>query len=1328
VFADGLKSSSLVWRARARVRTWIPKQRGVVEDMVSGSLAHAESSGALHWMQSLDGYKVTGPFARTGRSRVYAGVREADGLEVLLKAYVRDLTTRGASRAQREIQVLRQIAGEGIPRAVELIQTEHCPVLVLERAPGMSLRHWVEAGTPTIPACIEAGIQLAAVLIRVHAGHIIHGDVTPDNVIVDTESGKLHLVDFGIARPLGSASLRDEMHSIFEAFGGGLHFIAPEQAGRMDRGVDARSDLYSLGATLYFMLAGAPPFQCDEPLALIHAHMARVPEPLELRRGDIPRALARIVLRLLEKEPEDRYASAELLHEDLMYCAEALAAGALADDTILPSARRQGRLAFSQRLYGREDEMEQLRLAFERVRSEGLEIVLLSGPPGVGKSALIQELRRRLTTDVSYVIAGKFDVYRPDLPYAAFQAALESLALQMLAEPDARLTAWQTQLRSVLGTLDGVLVDFVPDFGVILGEVSPVAPLGPKETRARLSLMLERVIQTCASAEHPMVLFIDDLQWADAGSRALLLDLLASDTPTPVLLIVAYRDSEVAPEAAYKLQTLLASVKASSVRKTSLQVTPLTLAAASPMLADALGEDEARVRELAECALRKTGGGPLLLQQFALCMQERGQIRSENGAWTWEVAAIDAVDVPEGAVGLLIAKLEELEPAARELLQLAGCIADQFDPPLLAELSAKPLEALHPLLDVLARNGLLTPSTMGFRFAHDRIREAAQLSLPQATRSALHHRMGLLLLDRTPENMMGARCFEIADHLNRALTELSDAERPRVLGVNVHAARRALAAGAPATALRYQEVGRRLLRDTDWEQSPALAFSLFWDHAEALVQTDAYEPALEALQTLQAHHLTTLQGAQVAGKLLGIRTVAQGRSDELLSDALRALRKYGIRWPLRPSLWRVRWELFRTDWLLRGALDERKFKPFVGNDRSWTAPLLLTIFANGTFVTQSVRITCLLSAYAVRAYLRHGTLHGGPGYGLASYAAFRAMIRLDLEGTERYARAVAEWLERVDHGPVALRARFVLQAHVNAWILPRRSLLDPLQRLFARAREAGEVEFSSVIYGFRVDYAAYTGEPLSSIIEQFEKSRMRHGFGALADFLQRAYRLLLLPDWSHEAMDTEIAALGVQARELRDLRVRPWIQLIHWIHVLLFLGRFDAASRFAESLLRESTVVGTAGPHFADYTFLRGMAAAGGMSDKRRLQRRIVRECARKLRVWANHGPDFEPMLRLLDAELARLQGRHRSALRHYEQAAHGSKLRGFVHHAALACERRAELLTASGDHIEAARATAEARGLYAEWQAGFKEVQLGRDASTTSDASSGLGDTTASH
>jgi len=1240
------------------------------------------------------------------QGQLHLATRDSDGLEVVLRCYRTGSAREPADQAQREVTALRAAAGPGVPEVLDLLPGAPSPWVVMQRIDGVVLRSWLDHG-PIAPAqFLEVSLQLAAILDRVHRAHWVHRELTPDSLMVKPATLEIHIVDLAQALRLDRSNAQPSASDSHALLGHTLEYIAPEQTGRMNRGVDARSDLYSLGAVLYLALTGSPPFESSDPLALIHAHMARMPRsPLELR-PELPPALAQIVLKLLSKQPEDRYQTAAALRADLQACGEELAErGRIAANLEIGAA--PDRPVFSDVLYDRDREMALLNQMHAEVSNGVTRAVLIRGPLGAGKTALATMLRLSIEQTGGYFALGRFEAHH-ERPYAGWTQALESLVNQWLVESDERLGRWKVDLRAGLGSIGRALCDLVPDLAFVLDDVPAVPQLGPRETQARLSLALQRLLRICGRPEAPLVVLLDDLQWSDGGSLVLLEELLSSAEPSALLLLGTYRSDEV--DGDHPLTKVLLRLQQRHRRVDQMEIGGIASPAVVQMLAETLQRAPSEVVELADLVVRKTDGNPFLIREFVGHIHDLGLLCYEVATgWVWQADQIASAAIPDGAVALITAKIDRLDTDVCELLRLASCVGTQIDASILAELSGHAPEVIDRALLALTHAGLLATCEGGLRFAHERIRETVQSLCSSAERAQRHYDIGRLLLARTPEADRAERALEIAEHLNLGAEHVREELGATMVDLNSAAGRRALARGAVSTAHAYFSQARKWFCAPDWAARRAVGFDLYLQSAEAAFQVGDFDGALELLVSLDAHCSGPIDVVRIGSKRIQIYALTD-RPEKSVRYALSLLRQFGLRWPFHPGRWRARLALLYVRWRLRGRAAEDVLVPAQKLDPHWLAPLIVLGQAGAMTVRLDVHLTALVSSFAMRQYIRRGYV-GRVAFSLSSYACWYLTVLGDAPRAREFARSARVLSGRVPDPVYGPRGEVQLCGVLEPWLMPRRDALAPLEPLEEKLREAGDPEYAYYARFLRTVYLALAGDPipaserrLSALADDVERSGLWFPSPALC---HRTYRLL-----------TQTTSMGELERALAqsdaDTAAQQGYSSVYvstfWMLVLGTQDRFDLV--FAESQKVWAQLF-TVRPfiHVADHTFYRGVAAAvlatSARGRQRRTYRRALRRSRRLLEGWMRGGPDFAHMAWLLEAEEARLRGHATEARRLYEKSSQRAQLQNFPHHAALAHERRAHVLIDLRRMAEAEVGLFDAARSYREWGCRHKVEQL---------------------
>ncbi|MDB5101401.1 MAG: sensor protein [Cyanobacteria bacterium RYN_339] len=1259
-------------------------------------------------MMGLTGYTVTERLYDGAQTLVVRAIADVDGAKVVLKTVKGARPTlRQLATWQHEHELLRQLDLPCVPRVRGLELVGNQPTLVLEDGGGITLRNALAAVPRDLAWTLAVAIAVADALEALHARGVVHKDINPDNLVVGPD-GAVQLIDFGIATRLAKQEIRPVDLGVLE---GTLAYLAPEQTGRMNRVVDHRSDLYALGATLYELLAGRPPFQAESRLELVHCHLARQPEPLP----GVPPLLAAVVEKLLAKTPEDRYQSAASLAADL----RAIAAGATTM-AALGAHARPSRLAIPQKLYGRAPEVEALLAAFERAAGGARELVLIGGYSGVGKTSLVQELHRAIAARHGFYAAGKFEQFGRDVPYRAVTQALAELVRQLLTLDDEALAGWRVAIAAALGANGRVLTDLVPEAALLLGPQPDVPELPPSERQNRFRMVVAAFVRVFATPAHPAVLFFDDLQWADAPSLQLIEAMAVEAGGSALLVIGAYRDNQVDP-------ALLAVVE--RIASGRLVLRALTPEDTERLAADALEAEPAHVRPLAAALHAKAAGNPYFTNQLLAAWHEQGWLaRGPGGAWAWDLAAIDTSDVTSNVAGLMASRLHILPPESVRVLQLAAFLGNRFDLEALALVHGRgPVDTAADLWRALVA-GLVVPVGEEFRlvdgaalgerlgrplaagqvrykFAHDHVQAAAYASVPPEERPALHLAIGRHLR-AAPDP--ADRLFELATHLLAGQALLTDpAERLELAGLLLAAGKKARATAAFPAALGFLEAGLTALPADAWTAHYELALGLHLEAAEAAYLASNAEATTRYAQAALAQGRSLPDQVRAYEVLIDAR-IAAFELRPAVAIGLDVLALLGYRFPRKPGRLHVQAAFAHARWVLRG-------RP--APEHPMTDPLQLAAMR----IMNRIIAPCyigwpamlpLVVCRQVELTARFG-VSPSSAFAYATYGMILSGTRADPEGGYAYGTMALALLDR--HGEPGQRARVlhIVHAFTRPWKLPARETLEPLMQAYRIGLEAGDFDyaiFALLVQGY---YGYLIGRPLPELAREF------------AAFPAALRRIGLDPDehtfwiW-HQAIGNLMGEAADPTRLPSAALLIPRFEeggdvsalfMAHFATMQLqfLFGQLeaaDASSREAEARVAGMTGVLAVGIH-AFYDALIALGLARTAPDRRALLARAARQ-ERRLATWARHAPaNFAHKLRLVQAERARLRGDRLAAMAHYQAAMDLAAATGYVQERAIAAELAASFYQDQGLSAVAATCLADARTNYARWGATAKVAQL---------------------
>lgn len=1231
---------------------------------------------------TLPGYTITGRAYSGPRVVLYRARRDADAAAVLLKT-PQDArpSARDTADLEHEYEVLNRLVGAPVVAALAFVHHESRPWLVLEDVGGEALDQ-ISARYREPTEAVAIGIKIAEALSEVHRRGVVHRDVKPHHVIV-LDDGSIRLTGFRVASLL-------RIDASVASVQGTLAFMAPEQTGRMNRPVDKRADLYALGVTLYALVTGRLPFQATDPLELIHAHIAIAPAPPDEVADGIPAALSAIVLKLLSKHAEDRYHGAAGVARDLERCAAALAQGGPAEFT-LGEDDAPDEFRVSHRLYGRDAEVAALIDGFERARTGPTAVVsLVGGYSGVGKTAVVGELYQPIVRERGRFVSGKFDQYKRDIPYATIVQAFRDLVRDLLASGESALEDWRRRLSLALGSNGQVVVDVVPELEHVIGPQPALAELEPVEAQNRFESTFLALVRVFARRDHPLVVFLDDLQWADAATLGVL-KLLARPGEVPALqLVLAYRDNEV--DAAHPFRRCVDAMSADGAAVHDVHVTDLAPEFVTRLVADTVSRspDEPAVRSLVRLVIEKAGGNPFFINELLHALDARGLFEFDflRRGWIWDEASIQAVDVADNVVDLLIGRLRKLPALAQVALEHASCFGNRFTLRMLAAALELPATRVADSLFAALNEGLISDvgTELGdqrrYRFQHDRIQQAAYSLLSDAERGEVHLRIGRRLreaLEAGDEDLL----FDVVKHLDHAAHLIDDpAERQQVVELNLAASRRAKAAIAWEPARLYLESAVALFGDDAWSAHYDTTFEVLRDLAQCEFLTGRFAAAEQRFDALREAAESAARRAEVA--TLQVRLfVLTGRYDQALRLGMDELERLGEPFPARdediPSAIEV------EEQRLGHRLDDANAildLPRVSDDEKRAAIELLASLPPAIYSRQPA-VFPILATKPVNLSLTYGNCEASC-FGYSMYAMLLAAARDDPARGFAVSEASIALNERLRDPKLLGTVLHVHANHLMYWVRPYADAISMLERAYDANLEVGDLTIAAytIFMGAWMDLErGRTVSATDAALDEYEKLmqatrhstaqdivRVQRNFNRALSGHTLASTSLSSDDFDADAARERIAAAGLEtALAMHDLLKA----MLAWHH-----ARFDRArhwlSRAAQSLPAAFCL-----PLEMTWQFFDALTIAAGWevasAEDRPAQLARIAEIEKRFAGWAsNCEPNFGARHAILAGELARLEQRPLDAQREYQRGARAAQRNGD-----LASEAIATLLAA---------------------------------------------------
>jgi predicted ATPase/signal transduction histidine kinase len=1164
---------------------------------------------------------------------------------------------------------------------------------------------------------LRPAVGLSAALGQMHGRGLVHKDLKPANILVNRASGEARLTGFGIASRLPRER---QSPAPPESIAGTFAYMAPEQTGRMNRSIDSRSDLYSLGVTLYQMLTGSLPFTASDPMEWVHCHIARKPVPPSERLEKIPAPVSQIIMKLLAKTAEERYQTAAGVEHDLRRCLAQWEAEGRIGDFPLGEHDTPDRLLIPEKLYGRAREVDTLLASFDRIVKSGRpELVLVSGYSGIGKSAVVNELHKPLVPPRGLFASGKFDQYKRDIPYATLAQAFQSLIRPLLSKNEEELSKWRNTLHEALDPNGQLMVGLVPELKAVMGEQPPVPELPPQDAQRRFHLVFRRFINVFARPEHPLALFLDDLQWLDSATLDLMEDLLTQPDVKHLMLIGAYRDNEVDPT--HPLVRKLQAMRQSGALLQDIVLEPLTRQDLEQLIVDSLHCEPRHAGPLTELIHDKTSGNPFFAIQFVSAFFEEGLLTFDHveGRWSWDLNRIHAKGYTDNVVDLMVRKLTRLIPETQNALKQLACLGNSAEFTMVCVVHQESMEQMHATLAEATREGLILRLKDSYRFLHDRVQEAGYSLIPQELRAEEHLRIGRLMASHTPPDKLEDEIFEIVNQLNRGLYLITSiAERERIAELNLMAGRRAKISTAYASALKYLHAGRGLLTDETWKDNYDLIFSIEYLLAECELLTTAMAAAENRLSILAERAKSAHDIALVTRLRLTLYT-AMDRSDRAVEVFLEYWRGRGTDWSPHPTEEET-WREYDQIWSLLGnrQIEELVDLPLMTNPDVLDVLDVFTGIVPPALFTDT-RFLALVICRMVSLSLEHGNSDGscyayvwlgmlaGPHFGNYQ-AGFRfGQLGYDLveqRGLRRY----------------QVRTYLSFATLVSPWTRHIKTASELQRRCFNAANRIGDLTYAGYSCNVLNTNLLAAGEPLAEVQREAETGlefATNIRFGLVIDYITAQLGLIR----TLRGLTAKFGAFNDERfdelrfeRHLASESVLALPKCWYWIRKMqarFFAGDYPSAieaSLNAERLLWASPAFfETAEYHF--YSALSRAASFDSATDDSR-QRHFEALAAHQKQheIWAENCPEnFENRAALVGAEIARLEGRVLEAEQLYEQAIRSAHSNGFVNNEAIAYELAARFYTARGFQKFADAYLLEARYCYQRWGADGKVAQL---------------------
>lgn len=1314
-------------------------------------------------MNALPGYKITEVVQLGVKSIIYRAVRESDRSPAIVKILNTEYPTiEQITRLRHEYKISSDLKLEGIVKPHSLEKYKNSFALILEDCGGQSLRHYLAGKSLKIQKFLPLAIQVAQTLGEVHQNQIIHKDIKPSNIIISPDFEKVKITDFSMATRLSREVHQNSNTTVLE---GTLAYISPEQTGRMNRDLDYRTDLYSLGITFYEMLTGELPFNSTDPLELIHSHIAVMPVPPHQLNNEVPQMVSSIVIKLLAKNAEDRYQSAFGVKADLENCLNQLQTTGKIESFIPGRIDKSGKFLIPQKLYGRTKEVADLMAAFERVSFGKSEMVLVSGYSGIGKTSIVNEIHKPIVRQRGYFIAGKFDQFKRDIPYAGITQAFESLMQQLLTTSSDELAIWQEKLLSNLGQSGGIIIDVVPSVELIIGSQPAVPQLGPTEFQNCFHRLFKEFLNVFAQAEHPLVLFLDDLQWADLASLKLIKELVTDLDSRFFLLIGAYRDNEV--NSTHPFVQTVEKIQQTGAQVHNIIIPYLELKSVTELVRDTLGNETAKLKLLAELIFNKTGGNPFFITQLISTFHSEKLLAFDFnlGAWQWDIGDIAAAGIADYSVVELVARnIQQLPDETQQVLKLAACMGNRFSLEHLAivreksssETAADLWDALQaglilpmsdaykiPLLDQEIVKKYQTGETpipqknqnhpaiiqrsIDYRFLHDRVQQAAYYLIPDSQKKQTHLKIGYLLLHKQKGGHGGTaptvseiaeNIFDIVNQLNIGVEFITNQEqREELANFNLIAGKKANSSAAYEAALKYFNIGLELLPDRAWQSHYDLIMELHIEALELSYINTEFERAFQLSEVIISRAKNLLEKIKVY-ELKVVFYFNQNQCQASIDIALEALKMLGITLPQKPNKFNILMGLIRTKLAVGNKrIEDLAELPPMTDANQIAAIRILTNVAPATFIVAPNMYPLIIFTMVILS-LKYGNAPLS-SFGYGAYGLIHCGVLGDMDSGYRYGQMAQALLERFQTNLHNSQISLTVNGFIRHWSEGGRASFTGLIDGIQSGLETGDVNNACYCASFYSNYILLSGEPLDSVETQqsqyiqmlvnyqnkFMIYQARVGAQVVLNLQGKTANpcLLIGEQFNEETM------LPVLEKSQNNLAIFVVYLSKLWLNYLFKDYAKSAENAIAASNYSEAVMSMMYVPiHNLYYSLaLLALYPTASKSEQNKYLKKVA-SLQKKMKHWALNSPgNYQHKYDLVEAEKARVLGQYEKAAMYYDRAVKGASENEYLHEAALANERAAEFYLANGRNKVAEIYLIDAYYGYIHWGATAKVKHL---------------------
>jgi len=1176
----------------------------------------------------------------------------------------------------------------------------------------ITLSEYIIEKSVDIEQFLNIAINIANVLDSLHQNDTFYKNINSSNILYNSKENSIKLVDIDsvdiVLNKIPDFSENDSTDK-------GLYYISPEQTGRFRREIDHSTDLYSLGILFYEMITGTLPFTKEDPIELIYAHIAKVPLSPDAVRNDIPSVVSEIIMKLISKEPRDRYQSAYGIKHDLEQCLASQQKGGNIEHFEIRQKDISDKFVIPEKLYGREKEIKVLLDAYENAKNGKSEMVFVEGYSGIGKSSLVNEIKKSASSKTLF-ISGKFDQYIKDMPYSALLEAFTELADKLLSLSDYKIKKWKEKILNAVGGNGQLLTSNIPKLELIIGKQDETFELSPVEAKNRFRMLVHDFLKVFTSEENSLVIFLDDLQWADKASLELLSTFLFSTGIENLMFIGAFRDNEISEQKLYDLMGDEIKDNSESIKKIELK--PLSFDKSDQMISEVL-RSEKQTRELTTLCLAKTEGNPFFLKQFLHILRKDNLIYfdREKREWAYDASRIKDKEIPDDIVSMMVYKIKKLEPSFKEILKVASCIGSIFDVHMVSNVTNKPLETVTHNLSNLSKEYLVQklPEEDLYEFAHDRIEQASHSLLEETEKKELNLQIGRLML-KDGDNIVEEKIFDLVHSLNVGFDLITERdELDRLAELNLQAARKAKKAAAHEAAFDYLQIAVQILDKDSWNIKYDLAFKIYLETAEAAYLTYNFEQMKSLIKIVFENSKSDLDKARAYEIEMKAYLVIPDYK-KALTIGRKALKLVGVRIPEKSSKFNILQDEFRVRVALLGkTVDDLAVLPEMTDPVAQTiARLLIAITPSAYFINSDLLIH--IGGENIVASIKYGNAIHSPSL-YVTYGVILCKYE-KLDRGYQLGELAMKLIDKLGTADIDARSIFIFYQFVSYWKKHVKESLKPLYSSYLTALKIGELEYGAAALAYYYEFLFFSGSNLDNLFDE-----VTNNISKLKDLKQILYIVVaqliqqvscdlsrgkafrgIDGEWFNEREASE------RCGDIAGNNVTMFIIYTIKLYLNYLFGYYDRAMESVFMVEKfDQIVMLYVKCLFNFYESLTNLAIYNdaSKSDKKQYLKKVSKN-QKLMKKWAKSAPmNFLHKYLLVEAELGRVEGKDNKASDLYDQAIDQARKNEYINEEAMANELAGKYYLQKGKEKIAKTYMHEAYLCYKKWGANAKLVDI---------------------